>query len=387
MPIPTDTFWNIKKLNRAFAISSVILVLITLWSVMQDYDKTWRKPQQHGRIWDAAMTGEKIQRSMSPTEKQKLDDLKSLVSDLDAQVKSGNIDFKGMAQRVDGIQNRYEKLQVLTDREQESLADIKAILTDTKKQEQLKKYSDLTQKIMGYEGEVSRRTFSFNNDKAEITVMENQLQDARTEKNEERVKELEKTLEPRRAKLNKDNELIFSLKEEARKAKEDRAEATKPIDDLRKLNGKLGGDVDLLRKKLAALQPDNVAAKFSSQLRKAPLLQFMNPEDKVRELVLPDVLSDLSFTRVATTDRCATCHVHIDRKEFTEERVLGYLEEQLASGRQVRFSAPRRPDDPTENAPGAAAMPEFWHLWGLRLLPPSQQRANVTRVNNILAVV
>src|SRR3954464_5004293 len=96
MPIPTDTFWNIKKLNRAFAISSVILVLITLWSVMQDYDKTWRKPQQHGRIWDAAMTGEKIQRSMSPTEKQKLDDLKSLVSDLDAQIKSGDIDFKAM---------------------------------------------------------------------------------------------------------------------------------------------------------------------------------------------------------------------------------------------------------------------------------------------------
>src|SRR4029078_4693419 len=102
--------------------------------------------------------------------------------------------------------------------------------------------------IADRESEVSRRTFSFNNDKAEVTVMENQLQDARTEKNEEKVKQLEKTLEPRREKLNKDNELIFSLKEEARKAKEDRAEATKPIDDLRKLNGKLGGGVDLLRK-------------------------------------------------------------------------------------------------------------------------------------------
>src|ERR1051325_427331 len=239
---------------------------------------------------------------------------------------------------------------------------------------------------MARESEVSRRTFSFNNDKAEVTVMENQLQDARTEKNEEKVKSLEKTLEPRREKLSRDNEDIFRLKEEARKDKEERAEATKPIDDLRKSNGKLGGDVDLLRKKLASLAPTGIA-RVSSELRRAPLLQFMNPEDKVREFVLPDVLSDLSFTRVATTDRCATCHVHIDRKEFTEERVLGYLEEQLASGRQVRFSAPRKPDDPTENAPGASAMPEFWHLWGLKLLPPSQQRANVARVNTILAVV
>src|SRR3954469_24150882 len=104
MPIPTDTFGNIKNLNRAFALSPVTLVLITLWSVMQDYDKTWRRPQQHGRVWDAALTSEKINRSMSPTEKEKLDDMRKLVSDFDAQLKSGHVDFNGLAQRVDGIQ-------------------------------------------------------------------------------------------------------------------------------------------------------------------------------------------------------------------------------------------------------------------------------------------
>ena len=34
MPIPTDTFWNIKKLNRAFAVSAFLLVVVTLCSVM-----------------------------------------------------------------------------------------------------------------------------------------------------------------------------------------------------------------------------------------------------------------------------------------------------------------------------------------------------------------
>src|SRR5947208_15758037 len=94
MPIPTDTFWNIKKLNRVFAVSSILLVLITLWSVMQDYDKTWRQPHQHGRVWDAAMTGEKHNRSLSPTEKEKLDDMRSLVNEFDAQVKTAHVDFK-----------------------------------------------------------------------------------------------------------------------------------------------------------------------------------------------------------------------------------------------------------------------------------------------------
>src|SRR4051794_36907124 len=166
MPIPTDTFWNIKKLNRVFAVSSILLVLVTLWSVMQDYDKTWRRPQQHGRIWDAALTTEKIQRAVSPTEKEKLDDLRSLVSDFDAQVKSGHVDFKALVQRVDGIQNKYDKLQVLTDKEQENLAEVKTLLTDPQKQRQLDQYSRLTQRINDKEGEVSRRTFGFNNDKA-----------------------------------------------------------------------------------------------------------------------------------------------------------------------------------------------------------------------------
>jgi hypothetical protein len=179
MPIPTDTFWNIKKLNRAFALSSVILVVITLWSVMQDYDKTWRKPQQHGRVWDAAMTSEKIQRSMSPIEREKLDDLRGLANDLDGQVKSGHIDFNLSAQRVDEIQTKYDKLQVLTDKEQENLGEIKALLSDKQKQKQLEQYSRLSKIITDRESEVSRRTFSFNNDKAILTVMENQLQDSR----------------------------------------------------------------------------------------------------------------------------------------------------------------------------------------------------------------
>ena len=50
------------------------------------------------------MTTEKIQRSMSPTEREKLDDLRNLVKDFDDQVKSGNVDFNGLSQRVDAIE-------------------------------------------------------------------------------------------------------------------------------------------------------------------------------------------------------------------------------------------------------------------------------------------
>src|SRR5207247_6036403 len=63
-------------------------------------------------------------------------------------------------------------------------------------------------------------------------------------------------------------------------------------------------------------------AKLSSKLRNAPLLDLMNPSEKPRQVVLPDILTDVSFMKIDTIDRCATCHVHIDKKEFSEENIL-----------------------------------------------------------------
>jgi len=54
------------------------------------------------------MTSEKIERSMSPTEKQKLDDLRSLVSDFESAGENRACRFQWLASRVDGIQTRYD---------------------------------------------------------------------------------------------------------------------------------------------------------------------------------------------------------------------------------------------------------------------------------------
>ena len=55
MPIPTDTFWNVKLLNRIFAFSALVLFGVVAWSIIQDYDKTWRKPQDRGRVWQRTL--------------------------------------------------------------------------------------------------------------------------------------------------------------------------------------------------------------------------------------------------------------------------------------------------------------------------------------------
>ena len=60
MPIPTDTFWNIKRLNIVFAISALLLLGVTGASIIQDYNQQWREPQKSGKVWEAALVEEKL---------------------------------------------------------------------------------------------------------------------------------------------------------------------------------------------------------------------------------------------------------------------------------------------------------------------------------------
>src|SRR5688500_20212144 len=66
MPIPTDTYWNIKRLNLVFAASAVDMMLTLVWATFQDFFQTWREPQRTGMVWQAALVDEKIERDLTP---------------------------------------------------------------------------------------------------------------------------------------------------------------------------------------------------------------------------------------------------------------------------------------------------------------------------------
>src|SRR5438552_1743653 len=83
MPIPTDTFRNIRRLNWIFAATSLLLLLLMVASVMQDYYKSWRRPQQNGAVWQAALVDDKVNRALTPEMKKRLDELSKEIADAD----------------------------------------------------------------------------------------------------------------------------------------------------------------------------------------------------------------------------------------------------------------------------------------------------------------
>jgi cbb3-type cytochrome oxidase cytochrome c subunit len=326
MPVPTDTFWNIKRLNRVFALTSVLLVGVTFWAVIQDYDKDWRIPQQHGKVWEAALTEEKIHRDLTPEKQAQIAKLDKQIAGKDAEIESKDADYK---------------------------KDIGA--------------------VRKLESDQADMEFKINSLKANVGVLEGNYQDAVTAGDQEKADSIMKKLAPGREQLNHDLKALEDKKNELKEARGKLADKLAVITALKKERTKLAGDAEALKKKEESLEPTNPIARLSTAIRRAPLAQFMNPAEKVNQIVLPDVQTDVAFMKITTVDRCMTCHVNIANKEFSVEKVLGYLEEQTATGRHYRYAArdPAKPA-PTADKPGPTAMPEFWQAWARKLLTREQ---------------
>ena len=346
MPIPTDTFWNIRRLNIAFALSSLGLVAVCGWAVKQDYEKTWRPLQRAGFVWDAALTDERI-KHMDPPEVEKRN--KELMAQIDAKQKE--LEEKDAA---------YQK----------AMAGVKQA-----------------------ESQMSTISFDYNNSKANVGVSESQLQDAKTRNDKDLVKSLTAGLQEPERKLAEQGELLAKLKDNLTENRKAASAQAKTVDDLKKQKKKLYADIEALKKREESLVPTAFLPKLSDAIRNAPMLGFLNPSLRVKPIFLPDVRQDMSFMMIDTIDRCATCHTHIDNKNFTREKVYGYLEEEMVATRKYKYADLAQTDakfkysDPSSSKPQATAMPEFWHYWGRKLLSQTSFDKTKAKMNGIFNAV
>ncbi|HZN64928.1 MAG TPA: cytochrome c, partial [Tepidisphaeraceae bacterium] len=135
-----------------------------------------------------------------------------------------------------------------------------------------------------------------------------------------------------------------------------------------------------------------IDARLSQFIRGQPLLQFINPAEKVQQDVLQDVRTDVAFQKITTIDRCRTCHVNIDDEDFTQENILAFLEKKVADHEHrdlnLPGTAPAGATQPraTIDAPGAAALGEFWHAYAVRV-SPAVVRRNAARIKTITDTV
>src|SRR5262245_33171729 len=123
----------------------------------------------------------------------------------------------------------------------------------------------------------------------------------------EKLKTTEKKMNDYKAELDKVTIDLRTTNEELSKYLGQR-------DTLQKERETLLADYTRLQTRLNTLNPGAVIVSF----RNAPVFDFMNPSERINQVILSNLYNDQPFKAIPRVDRCTTCHLGIDQKVYQD---------------------------------------------------------------------
>jgi mono/diheme cytochrome c family protein len=256
--------YNIDFLNVVFAASSIFLFLSVVWMVWDDFNRDWKNTQREFARLEYEVTRASRDQAVRSVDKNKLTQLQNQLGAAQKNVAANQA-------KVDEIQKKVADLDIVIFRQQQQANFAKATYDHDR-----------------YDFEVSRQAGSPS-----------------AEKKGQAVADLEKQM----SQLNLDLEKSLAEKEALQK---ELGNYTGEVARIGKEIDELNAEGTRLTKRLDVLAPSVLKDYF----RNAPLVDFLAPTIKVQQVITPNVVDDVNFTKVPKMDKCITCHLAIDRKGY-----------------------------------------------------------------------
>jgi mono/diheme cytochrome c family protein/predicted nucleic acid-binding Zn-ribbon protein len=258
--------YNIDFLNVVFAASSLFLFVSVIWMVWDDYDREWKNTQRRFAELEYQVTQASLEQATRGVDATKMAELQAGL----AKAREG---MTANQQRIEELRGQIAELDARLYRENQDFQFAKATYDQDR-----------------YTFEAARAAGASNAERLGRAVAEL----------EARMDELSLIVEASTAER-------LALNTELEKFTGEAAAIEKQIAGMEQ-------EVTRLRTRLNVLEPSLLKAYF----RDAPLLDFMAPTLKIQQVILPNILDDVNFTRVPKMDRCQTCHLAIDRRGYEE---------------------------------------------------------------------
>ena len=327
MPIPTDTLRDMNGLNRWFAVSCVLLLASLVWMIWEDYDRPWRGFQDDYMV---------------------------------AQATLAHLDY--LQTQTEAYQNEIDQ------------AEISLEQAEQERKENLSKRAELELNLAELKVEHDGLKIQFGNADAIVQVTRVEYEEALTHYGEDhdhtkhvwrKLQNEEKEVAELKLAKDKVEDQQKEIRNQVKAIDQSVIDAQKALDSLNKVVSD------------AQLKEDRYSNVLTKAVINAPLMDFTAPKGtesrhEVKQYVLPEVRQELNYLQTYTTDRCTTCHVSIDNKNFsrqnlarTFERSLPAINEELKRLKQQPIEFPAVPELDMEYPPDIerGQVTEFWTLF------------------------
>ncbi|MBT3590027.1 MAG: c-type cytochrome [Candidatus Marinimicrobia bacterium] len=270
-----ERYWNIHQLNKWFAISSILFMISFVWMFIDDNDDEYKVYQRNFR---------QLEIQMAEVE---------LAEELET-VKNERVSYEEKAQEAQNILNSKK-----------SLAD------------------SLEFRLVTLKGIFYRHNMNYQGQKSEIDALKYLVEKDNThglDHGEDHSAENRQTFDDANVLLHN-----YKLKKEATETdiantelfiKEMNRDVKASTEELNRILA----DVQLVQNKLEKIDRKHMSFmnKVGDLVRDLPILDFMNPYYKVKQIVVPDIKYNVNFTQVPSVDRCTSCHLGITNPDFAE---------------------------------------------------------------------
>ncbi len=265
-----DTHYHVRKLNLWFAVSSLLLLGSAVWMVIDDWSRPWKS---HQREFQAI----EVERARAQLD--------------GAEARAAQEEESRLRQELARAEERLASQRSELDRAEAELRDVKGrqfVATEAEKK--------------------AKQEYNWER----WVVEEYRLHHGEPDALAEHLEGFEKNLAQRAGtKQEADAETVAQEKRIAAL----RAEQAALESELK--NSTKG--IELVRKRLHALAPEDLPTRLANLIRDFPGMDFIGPSLKVAKVIPPNLTFELNFTKKPRIDMCQTCHVPIDREGFDEE--------------------------------------------------------------------
>ncbi len=262
----SDRLYEVIYLHKWFAISSLLLFVFTVAMVMVDYLREWKTYQREFVRLQIQRTQRDMQQVSSSLDRAKFQQLQQQLQQTRTQQQQNEA-------QIDKIQKQLNDLNAKYYASDENYRFAKAVYDSDK-----------------YEYEESAAYKRSN-----------------VQRLAEKLKETEKRINDYKAQSEKLTLDTRAANAELEKYVGKRNEIQKDLETMLT-------DYTRLQARLNTLNPGVIVTSF----RNAPVFDFMNPSERINQIIVNNLYNDQPFKAIPRVDRCTTCHLGIDQKTYQD---------------------------------------------------------------------